>query len=57
MKIEIIGPEDPNHQTDHCDYCGHVFIREEDETIPTLDRQGAVTLCRACYKKAGNNVR
>jgi len=47
---------DPDHQTDHCDECKHVF-EEDDEVIPTCTHEKHVTLCRSCYTKAGSSVR
>lgn len=47
---------DPNHQTDHCDFCNCKFKKGE-EKIKTCTHVKYVTLCRKCYNKAGNDVR
>ena len=57
MTIEIImAGVDPDHQTDVCEGCGHVF-KEGDEVIPTCTHDKHVTLCRPCYNKACSSVR
>ena len=73
MKFKIVeAGVDPNHQVDHCDFCGKEFkkkddfIKDEDyipgdeyeeEVIQTCTHTSYVTLCRPCYNKAGNSVR
>jgi hypothetical protein len=57
FKIKIVeAGVDPDHQTDHCDDCGHDFT-EAEERIPTCTHEKHVTLCRPCYRKAGSSVR
>jgi len=73
MEFKIVeAGVDPNHQTNHCDFCGkkfkkkNDFVRDEDyisgdeyeeEIIQTCTHTDYVTLCRSCYNKAGNSVR
>jgi hypothetical protein len=44
---------DPANQTACCDECG----QQQGELIPTCTAYRHVTLCRACYDAAENNVR
>lgn len=62
MKIEIIeAGVDPNHQTDHCDWCSKKLYKDEDgyliDGIQTCTHTEYVTLCYECRRKAGNRVR
>lgn len=53
--ISLVGPVD-GVPAWVCSYCC-VLLTSEDDRILTLDCKGGVTLCRACYDKAGSSVR
>ncbi len=46
----------PGHPLMACSWCNRVF-EEGDERIATCTQTVHVTLCRECYRKAGNSVR
>lgn len=51
MSIEVVeAGVDPNHQKDHCDFCGVVF-ENLDDVIATCTHFEYVTLCEKCYRK------
>jgi len=53
LRLEEAGV-DPTHQTDHCDHCQ---VQVHGDGVSTCDDLGPLTLCEACYQKAGNSVR
>ncbi len=56
IKIVRAGQGD-GHPTNECSFCGILLVDYDDRYPTSHVTRGYVTLCRACYNQAGNDVR